>query len=653
MRMLRLLRLSIMKSNHSLYSAQEVNTETSEYVSSHGQNEYEARFLALLQDSSDIYWFVTPNEPFPATTSPKWESFTGQKMDAIPDQDWLSYIHPQDRQPTMSMLQQVITSQRGAEIECRIRRCDGIYRVMHLRYVPVYNAHGGIHELIAYAVDITTTNQLQQISGKQDFNAAMKMNAILESISDAFFSVDTEWRYTYVNAHAEKLLGQSFTDLVGQRMDQGTSVFADLFFLRKFRKVLTTGEANHFEGFAPPLKHWFEIHAYPTPDGMSIYARDITERKHTEQALRDSELKFRRFVESNIIGVMIADIYGNIYEANNAYLSLTGYTLDEITKRHLKWTALTIPEFLPRQAAAIEEFLSTGISKPFEMAIQHKDGTQVPIMLGMAQLKSSSTRGVAIVMDISARKAVEQQKDVFLSITSHELRTPLTIIKSSLQIIQRRMRGTEKLIQNAQLPELEALQNKNAKDIKHALRQTDIQVRMVNDLLDMSRIAVDKLELNIQRNNLTTIVTETVEDLRSAAQERTFLLTLPPEEIYVQLDPDRIGQVISNYITNAIKYSGTEHPIRIGLAHNKTSARFWVQDEGPGLSKETQKYIWNRFYQAKDVSPALDQQPGLGLGLYICQTIIKRLKGEVGVESEPGKGSTFWFTLPLDANDEH
>jgi len=643
-----------MNPQHFSKSAQDVTHQTSEHMFAHDQADDKARFLALAQDNSDIYWFITPDVHFSAVTSPKWEAFTGHKISSLSEQDWLSYIHADDRELTLSTLRQAVSAQQTTEIECRIRRYDDIYRRMKLRYVPVHSADGNIREFIAYAVDITMKKQWMQFAQEQDAGILIKMHEMMDSISDAFFSVDTEWRYTYVNSHAENLLGQSFAELAGQPMDQGTSVFADLFFLRKFCEVLATRQANHFEGFAPSLKRWFEVHAYPTRDGLSIYVQDITERKQTEKALRASELKFRRFVESNIIGVMLVDIYGNIYEANQAYLTLTGYTLDEIAQRHLKWTTMTVPECLPRQAEAIKEFLSTGLSKPFELIIRHKDGKKVPIMLGMAQLKSSSIQGVAIVMDLSAHKAIEQQKDIFLSITSHELRTPLTIIKSSLQMIQRRTEKMTKLTQSEQLAGLDTILAKNSKDLIHALRQTDVQARMVNDLLDISRIAIGKLEIHMQHCNLSQLVIETIEDLRNTVPERTIRLTISQAtDIYAQADSDRLRQVINNYVINAIKYSRPEQAITIGLSSNETSAHFWVEDKGPGLSKEDQKHIWDRFYQVKENTHLSDQKQGvgLGLGLYICQTIIQHMQGEVGVESEPGKGSTFWFTLPLASNN--
>src|SRR5262249_12831034 len=112
-------------------------------------------------------------------------------------------------------------------------------------------------------------------------------------------------------------------------------------------------------------------------------------------------------------------------------------------------------------------------------------------------------------------------------------------------------------------------------------------------------------------------------------------------------DADRIGQVVTNYLTNAIKYSPEDQGIQIGLRVEGRAARVWVQDHGPGLSPEAQAHLWERFYRAAQGKAQRGALGGLGLGLYISRTLIRLHHGQVGVQSEPGKGSTFWFTLPL------
>src|SRR5205807_2386024 len=115
----------------------------------------------------------------------------------------------------------------------------------------------------------------------------------------------------------------------------------------------------------------------------------------------------------------------------------------------------------------------------------------------------------------------------------------------------------------------------------------------------------------------------------------------------VYVDRNRLQQVLSNYLTNALKFSPDTEPVHVGLSLEAGNVRVWVQDHGPGLSHEQQQHIWKRFYQARQPSIQSWSQVGLGLGLYICQQLISRQQGQVGIESTLGHGATFWFTLPL------
>jgi signal transduction histidine kinase len=234
-----------------------------------------------------------------------------------------------------------------------------------------------------------------------------------------------------------------------------------------------------------------------------------------------------------------------------------------------------------------------------------------------------------------------------MSIIGHELRTPLTAINGSLQLAQRRiqrfMQGEPTLSTEAEM-----LLNKLLKLLDQSLRQARVQNRLINDMLDISRLAIDKLELSLQPHNLIDIVRETVDDLRYTESYHTIDLNVPPQnDIQVLADSDRIGQVISNYITNALKYSPPDKPIKVWVELRENDVRVCVHDQGPGLSEEAQKHIWDRYYRANTSKEQKKQGVNLGLGLHICQVLIKRHHGQVGVESTEGEGSTFWFSLPL------
>ncbi len=238
---------------------------------------------------------------------------------------------------------------------------------------------------------------------------------------------------------------------------------------------------------------------------------------------------------------------------------------------------------------------------------------------------------------------------MFLSIVGHELRTPLTAISGSLQLAQRRLQQFQQRT-NILSTDVAAILTKLDHLLEQSLRQTRVQDRLINDLLDISRLAVDKLELSLQPYDLVHIVRETVEDLRFTGSKHEILLLQPApaqSTIPVLIDPDRVGQVIANYITNALKYSPPSTPVIVEIKLDADTVYVWVHDKGSGLSPDDQKHIWDRYYRVADVSDQQGNGVNLGLGLYICQVLINKLHGQVGVKSTIGEGSSFWFSLPL------
>lgn len=245
-----------------------------------------------------------------------------------------------------------------------------------------------------------------------------------------------------------------------------------------------------------------------------------------------------------------------------------------------------------------------------------------------------------------------QRMDEFLSIASHELRTPLTTINGNIQLAKRR---AQTLTFPPETPQdftnkIELIQEL----LSRAERQVRIQNRLVGDLLDVSRIQADRLELHMKPCNLLDIVNETIEDQRSANTERTIVMQRPEyaAEFPILADADRVSQVISNYLSNALKYSASDHAIRVYLDRDGPAIRLSVRDAGPGIPLATQDHLWERFYRVPGINVLSGSGVGLGLGLHICRTIIERHQGEVGVISAPDQGSTFWFTLPYHQQSE-
>jgi PAS domain S-box-containing protein len=261
-----------------------------------------------------------------------------------------------------------------------------------------------------------------------------------------------------------------------------------------------------------------------------------------------------------------------------------------------------------------------------------------------------------------ALRTANIRMEEFLGIASHELRTPMTTIKANIQLAQRRLNLVLNKVET--MPEDSIEKVKAAQDmLARAERQVGVLNRLVGDLIDMSRIQTGKLQLHLRQEpcDLVGIVREAVQEQRQATPGRTILLDVPTDTMVPAIvDPDRIVQVITNYMSNALKFSATDKPVEVRLEveqeaegeEKRQVARVSVRDEGPGLSEHGKKHIWERFYQAEGVKVVSGSSVGLGLGLHISRTLIERHGGCVGVESTPGKGSTFWFILPLAEDRE-
>jgi len=255
-------------------------------------------------------------------------------------------------------------------------------------------------------------------------------------------------------------------------------------------------------------------------------------------------------------------------------------------------------------------------------------------------------REAARARELALREAT-QQMDTFVGIARHELKTPLTSLMMSLYMAEQRIellnrRGTD--VADEVGPVLE--------QVTFAERQTERLDRLVNDLVDTARVRSGKLELHPRPADLADIVLEALDEQRRLATERTLLLQFPADlRVPVNVDADRIGQVVTNYLSTALKYSPADRPIAVGIEVNGQQACVWVRDEGPGLPTEEQERIWERFHRASGIVVQSGSGIGLGLGLHICRTIIERHHGQVGVESAPGQGSTFWFTVPLASQE--
>lgn len=245
--------------------------------------------------------------------------------------------------------------------------------------------------------------------------------------------------------------------------------------------------------------------------------------------------------------------------------------------------------------------------------------------------------------DALAAEEATQRMATFLSMASHELRTPVTSMLPSVEVLLRRMsRAAE---------QGDARERQSAEVVERVYRQTARLKQLVDNLLDVSRIHEDRLELDLRRLDLGALAREMVAEVGGVSGERTITVVAPDESVEVLGDALRLGQAVTNFLTNALKYSPRDHPIHLRILREPAHARVEVQDFGQGIPAEEQALIWDLWHRAEHIK-ATGSGVNLGLGLHITRTIVERHGGTVGVESAPGHGSTFWFRLPLAPEDE-
>src|SRR5947209_2516472 len=230
---------------------------------------------------------------------------------------------------------------------------------------------------------------------------------LFDSLSEGVYIVDTSWRFIYVNNKAAEIMGKPREELLGNNIWE---LFPEAIETNLYSQAHRAVEENtpiHYEAYFPFLKTWFECRLYPSAEGLIILLQDISMRKRREEGLHHSQVLARRLIDANIIGVVISDM-DHIFEANDAFLEIVGYTREDLAARRINWIAMTPPELLPLDMNAIQELKEHGTFTPFEKAYYRKDGSLVPILIGGAVLEKDPLQWVCFILDISEQKKLEQ-----------------------------------------------------------------------------------------------------------------------------------------------------------------------------------------------------------------------------------------------------
>lgn len=243
---------------------------------------------------------------------------------------------------------------------------------------------------------------------------------------------------------------------------------------------------------------------------------------------------------------------------------------------------------------------------------------------------------------------VHQLSQDFLILASHELRTPLTSILGNLQLAQRRLAALQRQVATQAEPIQKHLAHAQ-QPLASASQSAQLQQRMITAIIDDARLQANQFQLHLQQCDLLALLNAVVASQDQVASGHTILLAMPaaPHKTFVLADAERITRVFITYLENALAFSPAEQPVTVDVLATEKVVRVSVHNEGPGIPLEEQEHLWERFYRAKGNTVQHELDLSLGLRLYLCRAFIERHGGQVGVQSDPGHGATFWFTLPI------
>lgn len=363
-------------------------------------------------------------------------------------------------------------------------------------------------------------------------------------------------------------------------------------------------------------------------------AVDVTETITAKKNFQENELKYKNLAEAMPQLVWTAEPDGKIDFTNTNITDFFGLSHEEIITLGL--LDFIHPDDVENVRREWQRCSGTKTLMNLEARLHSKKTNQYncydvrckPILDEDHQI----IKWICTANDISEFKTLSQQKDTFLGIASHELKTPLTSLKLYSQVLERMLEKTG-----------------DAKNAELA-RKMDAQVvkltSLIGDLLDVTKINAGKIQLNEQHFDFDSLVRETIEDQQLSTKHKIELHSKPVGTIFA--DRERIGQVITNLISNAIKYSPDQEKIVVTVSQKDGHVQLCVQDFGIGMPEEKKDRVFEQYYRVSG-----DEEttfPGLGLGLYIASEIIERSEGKIWVNSILDKGSTFCFSLPISKN---
>lgn len=550
---------------------------------------------------------------------------------------------------------------------------DGRRALLRTTKTPMYGEDGRLIGVLGVSHDITEAFDHEQALRE----ARQVRETILESIPGIFYAMDDQGVFTFWNKNFSEVTERDETELGHLNALELFAGSEREYVAQRIRETFTIGnsdvEAHLITKSGKHLPYYFTgrrilIDGKPVLVGTGI---DIGPRKAAELALQRLNEELEERVRQNTadlqatyhqlrdtqfamdavgIGIHWVDFEtGRFIHANQVAAELLGYTQDEL----LTLTVSDIdPNFPPEKFREICDRLRAAGSLQFETEQVKRDGSMVPVEMTIyfdEGNKSTPPRLIAFMADITRRKQIEQElreakekadaanqaKSAFLANMSHEIRTPLNAIL-----------GLNHLMQTD--PQLSPLQTNRLQKMESASRHL---LSIINDILDLSKIEAGRLELDYDNFHLSAVIDNVASIIRESARSKGLGLETDPDGVPLWLygDVTRLRQALLNMASNAVKFTeqGSVAVRALLLEHRNDDllVRFEVADTGIGLNETQQARLFQNFQQADNTTAR--KYGGTGLGLALTKRLVEMMGGEVGVNSTPGQGSTFWFTVKL------
>jgi PAS domain S-box-containing protein len=627
--------------------------------------ESEQRFRQLAESIRKVFWMSDLTKPQTLYVSPAYEDLWGRTCQSLYEQprSFLDAVHPDDQERVRAAVAKQLRGEQTAE-EYRIVRPDGSIRWVWDRGFPVRDEAGCVYRVAGIAEDITERKRLEQglrQRAEELAQAEERIRSVVDHVIDGIITIDEQGTVETLNPAAEKLFGYPAAEVIGHNVkmlmpEPYHSAHNDYLanYLRNGQaQIIGIGRevvGRRKDGSTFPMDLAVsEFHLGPRRFFTGI-VRDITERKRAEEDLRRSEARKAAMLEASLDAIISIDHEGKIIDWNPAAEKSFGYPRAAVIGKDM--ADLILPRRLrAAHRQGLVQYLATGegpvLGKRIEMPALRADGSEFPAELAITRIAvAGPPMFTGVVRDITERKRLEyelrqrveelaqadRRKDDFLAMLAHELRNPLAPILTSVHIM--RLRGLND----------PALQR--ARDVIE--RQGGYMARLLDDLLDVSRVTRGKIELCKQPLELATVVADAIQTTYELIDSRRhqLVVSLPPEPLRLEADPTRLEQVLVNLLNNAALYTEPGGRIWLTATSESGEAVIRVRDTGVGIPADLLARIFEPFTQgnhSRARSPG-----GLGIGLTMVRSLVHLHGGSVTASSAgAGQGSEFVVRLPL------